>query len=326
MPEGDKQSEPYFYSDIESAPKFIPFASAVYASELGPGRVLWHTVLFLVTCLTTTMSGAIFPLLLQDMELSAILGAFKDPATIMSGALFSFTLLTILGMHEMGHYIACRFYKIRATLPYFIPVPPPLGIGTLGAFIRIKSQIQTRRALFDVGIAGPLAGFVFALPAAIVGIYYGQELNIPASDMPIHFNHPLLFTLISKLMGKPVEIAWNPVWFACWVGMLATALNLLPVGQLDGGHIIYALFGRRGHRFVAAAITLLQALIAYFAYTRYHWSGGFVYAGMLILMFILHHPPIMDEDESLGIGRKILGAIALLVFILCFMPIPLELN
>jgi len=108
--------------------------------------------------------------------------------------------------------------------------------------------------------------------------------------------------------------------------MLATALNLLPVGQLDGGHIVYALFGKKGHRFVAASITLLQAFVAYFAYTRYHWSGGFIYAGMLVLMFILRHPPITDEGVPLGLARKILGFIALLVFILCFMPVPLQIN
>src|SRR5262245_33496814 len=217
MPEGDKQSDSYFYTDIESAaPKFFPLASYGTTPVLGLGRILGHSALFLITCLTTTISGAIFPLLLQDMELGAILEALRHPATLLNGVLFSFTLLTILGTHELGHYIACRYYNIRATLPYFIPVPPPLGIGTLGAFIRIKSPIHTRRALFDVGIAGPLAGFVFALPAAIVGIYYGHAIE-GSTQAPILFNHPLLFTLLAKLLHRPAETAWNPVWFACWV-------------------------------------------------------------------------------------------------------------
>jgi membrane-associated protease RseP (regulator of RpoE activity) len=320
-------SEQYFYSDIDPAAYFSPRPPFDPAPKVTLARLLWHLALFLATCVTTTIAGAIFPFLLQDVDASAIYRIVTTTSgPIVNGMLFSFTLLVILGTHEMGHYIACRFYNIRATLPYFIPVPPPLGIGTLGAFIRIKSPIYTRRALFDVGIAGPLAGFIFALPAAFVGIYYGQALPASNPDAPIAFHHPLLFTLIAKLVGASSEIAWNPVWFACWVGMLATALNLLPVGQLDGGHIVYALFGRRGHRVIASAITLLQIFIAYYAYTYYHWSGGFIYAGLLTVMFIMKHPQVVDEYEPLGFWRKILGVVALLVFILSFMPVPLKIN
>ncbi|MEW6729880.1 MAG: site-2 protease family protein [Acidobacteriota bacterium] len=321
-------SEPFFYSDIESAKPF--FTSHTPSNSPPPfttGRLLWHLALLVITGITTTLSGAIFPLLLRDIELVDIISMLgSDYTPIINGLVFSFTLLTILGTHELGHYIACRYYNVRATLPYFIPVPPPLGIGTLGAFIRIKSPIYTRRALFDIGISGPLTGFVFALPAAVVGIYYGKPLTTPVTDLPIYFHHPLLFALIAKLTGHSATVEWNPIWFACWVGMLATALNLLPVGQLDGGHVVYALFGRRGHRFVAVFITLLQAAVAYFAYTRYNWSGGFVYAAMLVLMLILRHPRVVDETAPLDLTRKILGIVALLVFILSFMPVPLRIN
>lgn len=327
-PRSFEPSDQYFYSDIESArPLFAPAATTDASTQITTGRLLWHLALFLITAITTTIAGTIFPYLLQDIDLFTLIRTVTaGPGPLINGIAFSFTLLVILGTHEMGHYIACRYYGISATLPYFIPVPPPLGVGTLGAFIRIKSPIQTRRALFDVGIAGPLAGFVFALPAAIVGVLYSQPLHTDAANMAVKFNQPLLFTLLAKLVNAPAETAWNPIWFACWVGMLATALNLMPVGQLDGGHVVYALFGKRGHRAVAFLITVVQAAVAYFAYTRYHWSGGFIYAGMLVLMFCLRHPQLVDEREPLGLWRKVLGVIALLVFILSFMPVPLEIN
>lgn len=313
----------YFYSDIGEAQSLFSGRN-LFDPTLAPTRIVFHLFLFLLTFITTTISGALFPLLLQDTDLVSMLFSLAtDRAPITNGLLFSFTLLTILGTHELGHYIACRYYGVTATLPYFIPVPPPFGIGTLGAFIRIKAPIETRKALFDIGIAGPLAGFVFALPAALVGIYYSKPLT---DSMPVTFNSPLLFVLLSKLLDRPSAMEWNPVWFACWVGMLATALNLLPVGQLDGGHVVYALFGRRGHKFVAMTITLIQAVIGYLGYTLYHWSGGFIYAAMLLLMFLLKHPPVMDEHAPIGLGRKILGFIAFIVFILSFMPIPIKID
>lgn len=314
------ENNQFFYSNDEFAASYL--ASLDTGLGITPKQLLWHLFLFLTTILTTTIAGAIFPYLLQEAELDQI---YKIVTTskipIINGLIFSFTLMVILGTHELGHYIACLYYRVNATLPYFIPIPPPLGIGTLGAFIKIKSPIYTRKALFDIGIAGPLAGFVFAIPAAIAGIYFSRPVS---SALPITFNNPLLFTLIGKAFGVQSELAWNPIWFACWVGMLATALNLLPVGQLDGGHVVYALFGRRGHRVVALIATILQAVIAYFAYINSNWSGGFIYAILLVVMFAMKHPKVVDEDEPLGFWRGVLGFIALLVFILCFMPIPLK--
>jgi len=310
----------FFYSNDEFAASYL--ASLDTGLAITPKQLLWHLFLFLTTILTTTIAGAIFPYLLQEADLDQIYNIVTtSKVPIINGLIFSFTLMVILGTHELGHYIACLYYRVSATLPYFIPIPPPLGIGTLGAFIKIKSPIYTRKALFDIGIAGPLAGFVFAIPAAIAGIYFSRPVS---SALPITFNNPLLFTLIGKIFGVQSELAWNPIWFACWVGMLATALNLLPVGQLDGGHVVYALFGRRGHRAVALIVTILQAVIAYFAYINSNWSGGFIYAILLIVMFAMKHPKVVDEDEPLGFWRGVLGFIALLVFILCFMPIPLK--
>ncbi len=318
-----EENNRFFYSNDESATSYVLSLN----SGLGvtPRQFAFHLFLFIATAITTTISGAIFPYLLQEAELDQIIKIVTTSwVPITNGILFSFTLLMILGTHELGHYIACRYYGVVATLPYFIPVPPPLGVGTLGAFIKIQSPIYTRKALFDIGISGPLAGFLFAIPAAIVGIYYAKP--IASSNLPISFNSPMLFTLISKAFGFHVELAWNPIWFACWVGLLATALNLLPVGQLDGGHVVYALFGRNGHRSVALLTTLAQAVIAYFAYIESNWSGGFIYAIVLIVMFVMRHPKVVDEDAPLGVWRKILAFIALIVFILSFMPVPLRIN
>lgn len=268
------------------------------------GRIALHLSLLGLTAITTTLIGALF------------LSSFKG------GMLFSFTLLTILGAHEMGHYIACRWYGVRATLPFFIPAP--IGIGTFGAFIKIKSPIPTRRALFDIGIAGPLAGFVFALPASVVALYFAQAApNTPSTgEMPV-FHDPLLFVLIAKLLGVPRDIIANPVWFASWVGLLVTSLNLLPVGQLDGGHVIYSLFGARGHRRVALAVYVSVIALAVFAYVSRGWMGWAIYAVILTLLLRVGHPPVIDEYEPLGLPRVAVAALSLIVFLLCFMPFPI---
>src|SRR5262249_30220064 len=156
--------------------------------------------------------------------------------------IFSFTLLVILGAHEFGHYFACRYYGVRATLPFFLPAPPAISfLGTFGAVIKIKAPIRSRRALFDIGIAGPLAGFAFALPASVVGLLMAKAAvpsvdAVSSSDIQL-FQDPLLFKLIIKLFHTPAYFDWNPVYWAAWGTLLVTALNLFPVGQLDGGHV-----------------------------------------------------------------------------------------
>ncbi len=178
--------------------------------------------------------------------------ALIHPQLIAEGATFSASLLAILFSHEMGHYLACRYYKVNATLPYFIPAPPLFLAGTFGAFIKIRSPIPSRRALFDIGLAGPLAGFVVAIPLSIVGVLTVGPPVPPPQDHVIYFNDPLLFRLIAKLAGIPLDpnSPTNPYYMAAWIGLLVTSLNLMPVGQLDGGHGTFALFGARAHHLI----------------------------------------------------------------------------
>jgi membrane-associated protease RseP (regulator of RpoE activity) len=288
-------------------------------------RLVLHAVLFLSTVATTFLAGAFFAL--SSVEWEDVSTAFTHPAVVSSGLAYSLTLLTILLAHELGHYLACRHYGIRASLPYFIPAPPLIGIGTFGAFIRIQEPIRSRRALFDVGIAGPLAGFAVALPAAVVGLWFADPAPpLPLSEGTITFNDPPLFILLQRAFDLPVMIRWNPVHFAAWVGMLATSLNLLPLGQLDGGHIAYALLGRRGHRWMARGIFFVMIGLAFYAYDRHRWVGWFIYVGLIGLLIGLKHPPLEDERESLDPRRKVLGVIALIVFLLSFMPFPITIT
>src|SRR4030095_15576069 len=163
--------------------------------------------------------------------------AIANPHLIAEGVTFSASLLAILFSHEMGHYLACRYYKVNATLPYFIPAPPIFLAGTFGAFIKIRSPIPSRRALFDIGLAGPLAGFVVALPLSVVGILTVGPPQAP-QEHAIFFNDPLLFQLLGRLLGVTLDpnSPINPYYMASWIGLLVTSLNLMPVGQLDGGH------------------------------------------------------------------------------------------
>lgn len=283
-------------------------------------QILVHLSLFLLTLLSIFFFGAVFSNA-SGAPISRVLG---DPAILSSGITYSFTIVAILLAHELGHYIACRYYGIRASLPYFLPAPTL--IGTFGAFIRIKDPIRSRRALFDIGIAGPLAGFLVALPVAFLGMIYSQPAPPPVVGSGMLFQDPLMFILMQKLFGFPKIVYWNPIYFAAWVGLLATSLNLLPVGQLDGGHVAYAVLGRRGHRWAAWSIFGLICILAIVAYREYRWAGWFVYVVLLGLLLGLKHPPVQDEDQPIGSARVIVGVIGLLVFALTFMPFPIRVN
>jgi membrane-associated protease RseP (regulator of RpoE activity) len=229
----------------------------------------------------------------------------------------------ILGAHEMGHYIACRWYGVAATLPFFIPSPLPL-FGTFGAVIKIKSPIPSRRALFDIGIAGPLAGFVFAVPVAFVGHYFAvPSVAISLGEGGFSLNDPLLFKLFAQLLHLPPSLQVNPLWVAAWLGTLMTALNLLPVGQLDGGHVVYAVFGERGHRWVGRLVYLSVVALAVYSYLNGGWLGWFVWVVLLTFMMRFGHPPVLEEAEPLGLARVLIAILGLLVFVLCFMPFPI---
>jgi membrane-associated protease RseP (regulator of RpoE activity) len=249
-----------------------------------------------------------------------------NPQLITNGATFSASLLAILFSHEMGHYLACRYYKVDATLPYFIPAPPVFLAGTFGAFIKIRSPIPTRRALFDIGLAGPLAGFVVAIPLSIVGVLTVGPLA-PTSDHVIYFNDPLLFRLIAKLGGIPLDrnSAINPYYMAAWIGLLVTSLNLMPVGQLDGGHGTFALFGGRAHRIIGRLAFVTMAILALLGFWLHGSPSGFLYAVLLGVVLRLPHPQ-PAVMEPLGTKRIAIAILTLLVFILCFWPFPITIT
>ena len=236
---------------------------------------------------------------------------------LLDGLAFSITLMTILLAHELGHYFACRYYGIDASLPYFLPFPSP--IGTLGAFIRIRSPIYTRQALFDVGIAGPLAGFAVLVPALVIGI--GESKVIPgiAERGDLIFGVPAIQRIFEWIIFPHVrsaDILLHPVARAAWVGILATALNLLPIGQLDGGHILYAFAGPMAQ----AAIADLRAGAAALGY---FYSHSWLVWAALLFFFALRHPVIYDITK-LDKNRVALGFTALAIFLLTFMLAPLR--
>lgn len=237
------------------------------------------------------------------------------------GFAYSASILAILGAHEMGHYLACRYYRIDASLPYFLPMPLVLT-GTLGAFIRIRERIPGKRELFDVGIAGPIAGFIVALPILWIGVNLSEV--IPLEGGGLWLGEPLLFKLAIWLthgtLAEGFTLSTHPMAFAAWFGLLATALNLFPIGQLDGGHIAYAVLGRRSTYVTFATVLAVVGL-------TFVSSSWIVWAVLMIVMLFAfgpHHPQTVDEDVPLDRGRIWLAAFALVMFIVCFTPSPIE--
>lgn len=227
-------------------------------------------------------------------------------------------LLSILFSHEMGHYLACRYYRVEATLPYFIPAPPVL-VGTFGALIRIKSPIPHRRALFDIGIAGPFAGFVVCLPVLALGIREAQVIPAAPAGVGLSFGEPLLFHWMTLLVKGPIPdgmtLLIGPLGLAAWFGLFVTALNLIPVGQLDGGHVTYALLRRRAH--VVGRIGFVACLgLIYYGPNWIVWS-------LLLLVVGRPHPPTLLDHAPVGRGRIVLGVVGLLVLAVCFVPDPI---
>jgi membrane-associated protease RseP (regulator of RpoE activity) len=267
--------------------------------------------------------------------------AFTHPAFIAEGAMFAAALLAILLAHEAGHYVACRRYNVAATLPFFIPAPPLFLAGTFGAFIKIKSPIPTRRALFDIGVAGPLAGFAVIIPVAIAALLTAHpappalpEIAATAADGAgavagtlITFNDPPLLRLLGHTLGLQLDgIAPNPFYFAAWIGLLVTSLNLLPVGQLDGGHAVFAVFGTRAHKWIGRAGFVSMALLAVLGWRWHNSPGGFLYALLLFVMLRVPHPRAVDEREPLGRARIFVAILTLVVFLLSFVPFPISIS
>jgi len=249
----------------------------------------------------------------------------ETPWLLYKGIPFSFTLLLILFTHEMGHYLASRWHHLDVTLPYFIPAPPiPFIIGTLGAYIRIRSPIQDRRALLDVGASGPLVGLLVAIPILALGLKFSEVARItPGGEAPGGFvlGECLLFKLISWLTLGPLpqdhHIFLHPMAFAGWLGLFVTNLNLIPIGQLDGGHVSYALFGNHS-RWIAKIFFGFLLLCGLFG-----WAGWLVWAVLLYFMGFFHPQPLHDW-VPLDQQRWWIGVVTIAVFILTFTAVPMK--
>jgi membrane-associated protease RseP (regulator of RpoE activity) len=298
-------------------------------------RVWLHVVLLVLTVVSTTLVGACHYLSFEQgfepvppMEDQAgrafVVGLFSQPSFYLNGLWYSLTVLGILGCHEMGHYVACLRYGVHATRPYFLPAPLPLT-GTLGAFIRIRSRIPSKLALFDIGIAGPIAGFVIAVPALFGGLLMSEVVPLPEDQGNLmSLGEPLLFRLAAWLVFGEVadgySINMHPVAFAAWFGLLATALNLFPIAQLDGGHISYAVLGRHS-LWVTLSMVVLAIVLTFVSSSWIAWTV------MLVLMLALvgpRHPPTLDDQSPIGPARLWLAVAALVMLIVCFTPAPIE--
>jgi membrane-associated protease RseP (regulator of RpoE activity) len=271
-----------------------------------------HLLLFLLTFLTTTMAGA----------MHVGVDPLSDPLGMVQGLPFSATLMLILLCHELGHYTLAALHDVPATLPYFIPGPPFL-VGTFGAFIKMHGMPRSRRALFDVGAAGPRAGFLVAVPAVILGLHWSEVRPIGSSiDGGLSLGNSLLFSaLSSSILGvnpDDVTILLHPVALAGWFGIFVTFLNLLPVGQLDGGHVVYALFGR-AHRRIARFFFVVVLGLGFLG-----WQGWFLWALMLGFVLRVDHPDTIDHDTPLDPFRKFAAWCTIGMFVLTFMPVPLS--
>lgn len=268
-------------------------------------------LLFVATVLTTTLAGSFL----------AGSNPFAGFSGFFAGLPFSAALLAILGAHEMAHYLTSRRHGVKATWPLFIPAPFP-PVGTFGALIRIKSIIPDRRVLLEIGVAGPVAGFLVALPLAVAGLAASQvdivEAAGPGNGDGLYLGTSLVFLLLEKVVLGPLpenaQLTLHPVAFAAWFGFFVTAMNLIPIGQLDGGHVLYAILGRRQRR-VAKVLVLLFIPLGFF------WPG-WLFWGAIMCYMGFGHPPLLYEERRLRGRQKILGWIALAVLVLTFTPAP----
>jgi membrane-associated protease RseP (regulator of RpoE activity) len=326
IPEGTPHSLPSRV-DWRNAPVVRSF----YAPPLvRPSRksLVLAGLLFLLTLCTCLVAGAQFSVAFahnESVSVDEFVRAFKllyhQPSALLSGLPFAITLMTILLAHELGHFFACRHHRIRTSYPFFIPAPTL--IGTFGAFILLRSPIRNTRALFDVGASGPFVGFLFAVPALVYGVLSAKivpGLGDPANS-DVVFGMPLILQILAKLFhpGTPVDtLLLHPVGRAAWVGLFATSLNLLPSGQLDGGHILRSLSART-HRIVSNLLPGALLLLGFFR----HWNGWYIWAALLFGLRFLRTAPIYD-DTPLDPDRRFAAVLALLVFLLCFMPAPIS--
>lgn len=323
LPLGPPAQPPEYWSAEPTTPTPTPIPPSPNATEWARS-----VFLFLATLLSVTYAGLFYVGADRGFLTTTRLVA-SHPSILLYGLPFSVTFLTILLAHELGHFFACRYYGIRCTPPYFIPVPITIA-GTLGAFIRIKSHFHHKRALFDVGVAGPLAGFCFVIPALFIGIAHSRLIPKGVVQGGINFGEPLIFRWVGRLVlgYSPAnqDMFAHPIAMAAWFGLLATCLNLFPIWQLDGGHIAYAILGKNAQRKLS-----IYALAGLIMVSFVGWPiPSYLIFGLLLLGFGLrfrfYHPPTLAEEESVGPGRILIGILAVIILIISFTPVPITLT
>jgi membrane-associated protease RseP (regulator of RpoE activity) len=278
-------------------------------------RSVWVNIVLLVaTVFTTTLAGA-----LQWVDIDQVdwINMVSFPYLWQGFIFFSVPLLLILGVHEMGHYYASKKHHVDASLPYFIPLPPPFLLGTFGALISTREPIPDRKALLDIGIAGPLCGFLVAIPISLIGFFLMQQhpLDVPSTGGNMVLLPPLLLQWMGGLFSIPQNAIIHPTLFAGWVGIFLTAVNLLPAGQLDGGHVARAILKEK-HKYISWVVIFVLAGLSFF------YTGWLMFAIIILLFIGTQHQPPLNEITRLDTRRKLLGLAILIIFILSFAPIP----
>jgi len=276
--------------------------------------VFVNVVLLVGTIITTTLTGSLLVCGKMNIWESGAIDAMLNTKNLINGFFqFSLPLLAILGVHEMAHYYASRYHRVRASLPFFIPVPPVLNlnIGTFGALISSRDPIPNRKALFDIGLSGPLAGFLVAIPVSIYGLLNSTPIPKEEVSGSLVLFQPPLFDIIRTVIGMPHDpLILHPTAFAGWIGLIVTAVNLFPIGQLDGGHITRAVLGEN------------QRYVGLFSVIFLLFSGWFFFAILIALLVGIQHPPPLNDVTPLDKKRKLLFFVALLMLVLCFSPFP----
>jgi membrane-associated protease RseP (regulator of RpoE activity) len=310
---------------VTEIPRYIPPPTPSYQAEpaaLAPARKpVTNLLLFAITLLTTTMAGA---------YMAGVEHPLLSPTGLAQGLTFSVPLMAILLFHELGHYITARRNNVSVTLPYFIPAPFPsiFIIGTFGAFIKMKSPPRSRRVMFDVGAAGPWAGMLLAVPAVIIGLRHSEIAPLDHTAGGLELGNSLLFLGLARwILGvdpNSVTINLHPVAFAGWIGLFVTTLNLLPVGQLDGGHVIYALFGRH-HRGISRLFVICCVLMVVVPWMLgwSYWTGWLLWAVLLVFLG-LGHPASLDVDTPLDPRRRVAAWLTIALFAITFCPVPIS--
>ncbi len=291
-------------------------AGSIFYVKPAKKRIYINVILFFITILSTLFVGSI-------ME-----GAdpIKNPYNIIKGFPFSFTLMLILGVHEFGHYYFAKKHDVDASLPYFIPAPTL--IGTFGAFIKMRSPVKNRRALTQIGAAGPIAGFCVAVPAFYIGLKLSHIVDLPTATEGIILGDSIITKFLTFIvypnLKENMDIMLNPIAFAAWIGMIVTMLNLLPIGQLDGGHVAYGILGKK-HKHLAwtvfGLILVLGLIPMFFKVYSLNWI---IWMVLVFFLVKIKHPPVFNEYEKISKLEIILGVISLLILILTFIPIPIR--